>query len=795
MRIFASLMIIGAWLAGSLGASALTISCDQPGNLHTTKQPMVFQISGAASDVRYELKDYFGVLITSGTATTTDGAATVRFEGCEPGWYELSCSDAAGTTKASVGVVIDRKGAPLPKDGRIGADAASVWLLHDDALRKPFAKVVSRAGIPWIRERLRWESMEQIPGRYDWSSIQPTVDNLSAEGINIFEVWHLTPEWTRVKQPKGSYYPEDLRTVYTFTKQLAMHFGKQVQAWEPWNEPDGNFWPDLSDRCSGYLKAAYLGLKAGDADAIVTQCSLCIGPSNFGLGLYQNGMGNYYDIYNWHRYAAPAVYPGDLESYRKQLSEFKLNDRPSWMTEAGIILKGSEGIDKRLLTASDERLQCQFAPRSAVMSLVAGNAKHFFFVLPEYLENTTQYGSMKPDLSPNPAFIALSAVVNILGQGTYLGEYRLGNTDSHAYLFNTPNRRVLAAWSDKPTVISLPVDGPEARVRNIFGGEETVRAKNGSIAVSLGAEAVYVTGMNDKVASHLTGAVKPLGKMPVLHPSPIVMVGHSLARVDKGNDSYVLYGAEYRQFEYTVEVYNFGTKPTGKGTVTLSGPKGWRVDAPVRSFTLAPMGREVLKFMVHPGLPKTGNYNLTATAVVGKTKLSPAASHFTYDLSDVLTTKHVSMGLLDAAQWRPQISAGDKVTISNPATGSLKIDSEFFGEHDRWSYPDYTFKTPRDYSKYDGISFDMQCSSEGDGSVIQLMLVEKSGAHYIAGIPTSKTRRRVTLQFSHMSLLEFLGPDPDNKLSLDAISAVRLGCNSKSEHLVLTVSDLELVKF
>ncbi len=795
MRQLVALIIISAIIGSSLGASAMTISSDQPGNLHTAKQPMLFQISAATSDVQFEMKDYFGKLITSGTGAITAGAATVRIEGCEPGWYELSCSDASETTKASVGVVIDRKGAPLPKDGRIGADAASAWLLHDDKLRKPFAKVVSRAGIPWIRERLRWESMERVPGRYDWSSIQPTVDNLSAEGINIFEVWHLTPEWARAKQPNGSYYPEDLRTVYNFTKQMAKHFEDQVQAWEPWNEPDGGFWPDLSDRCSGYLKAAYLGLKAGDADAIVTQCSLCIGPSNFSLGLYQNGMGNYYEIYNWHRYAAPAAYPGDLETYFKQLEPFKLNNRPSWLTEAGIVMKGSEGADKRLLSAPDEKLQCQFAARSAVMSLVAGNAKHFFFVLPEYLENGTQYGSMKPDLSPNPAFISLSAVVNILGQATYLGEYQLDNKDSHAYLFDTPNGRVLVAWSDKPTEVSLPVESSDARVRNIFGSESPVRAKNGAISVALSAEAVYITGMSDKVVSQLTGVVKPLGKMPVLNPSPIIMVGHSLAKVNKTNDSYVLFGAEYRQFEYTVEVYNFGTTPTGKGSVTLSAPKGWSVDKPTRSVQLPPMGREVLRFLVHPGHPKTGLFNLTASAVIGSTKLSPAASHFTFNLSDVVPTKRVSMGLLDATQWRPQVSAGDKVTISNPTPGSLRIDSQFFGEHDRWAYPDNTFKKPRDFSKHDGISFEMQCSSEGDGSLIQLMLVEKSGAHYIVGVPASKTRRRVTLQFSHMTHLDFLGADPDNKLTLDAISAVRLGCNSKSEHLVLTVSDLELVKF
>lgn len=773
----------------------MQISSSQPGNIFASQQKIVFDVSSANGEVRYELKDYFGKLVIQGNSTMLAGQNKISIKGCPPGWYELKCTDQAVTVITTLGVVIDRKGVPLPVEGRICADAASAWLLTNTSQRRPFAQMVAKAGIPWVRERLSWEGIEKQPGVYDWSHFQSTGDTFKEAGVNVFQVWHMTPEWTRAKSPKGTLYPEDLRTVYRFTKEATSRWGKQWQAWEAWNEPDIAFWPDLSDRLTGYLKAAYLGLKAGDPTATVTQCSLCTGPSAFSKGLYQNGLGDYYDVFNWHLYNTPSSYPESLKVYREQLASFKLNGRPAWLTEAGIRLTGTEGDDKRILSDDKQRLQCQFLPQSAVMSLVAGNDRHFFFVLPDYLENGVQFGVLKPDLSPYPGFVALSTAANMLGLAEYIGEYRLPSPKAKAYAFTTSKGNLLVAWSETPTTISLSTDKASVTIADIFGSKKQVLAVKGSISVPIGPDAVYIEDVSSKLKSKLSGSVIPRGKLPKLSPSPIVVVGHADMATNKGIDSYILRDSDASQFVYSVEVYNFSSTPSASGTISVSAPSGWLIEHPKRRVQLEAMGRESLTFNIKPSKPTLGSFDITAKVQLGSKKVAPAVSHFMHEIGTLPPTKQISLRLLDAKSWQRSIGEGGTVLLTNPDDWSLLIDSRFTGNHDRWSYPAVDFKPARDFSEFDGIAFDLTCDFDSDHAQIQMMLVKKNGAHYISSIPYSRGKQRVVILFENMNQLAFMPDDPEHKLTLNEITGIKLGCNTKADQVVFKVSDLKLVKF
>ncbi|MHB1459990.1 MAG: glycoside hydrolase 5 family protein [Armatimonadota bacterium] len=787
-------LICAIWVM-SIGVQAMTLTSEQPGNIFVSQQRIVFEISGAVGDTQYELKDYYGKLIAQGKPVMQSGQSQISVKGCPPGWYELSCSDKAGTQRISLGVVIDRKGAPLPYGGRICADAASAWLLANTEQRRPFAQMVAKAGIPWVRERLSWEGIEKQPGVYDWSHFQSTADTLKDAGIHVFQVWHMTPEWSRASTPKNTLYPADLRNVFKFTKEATSRFGKQWQAWEAWNEPDIAFWPDLSDRLSGYLKAAYLGLKAGDADATVLQCSLCVGPSQFSKGLYQNGVGEYYDVFNWHLYNTPESLPESLAAYRNQLAEFKLNGRPSWISEAGIRLTGSEGDGKRLLNDDKQRLQCQFIPQSAVMSLVAGNDKHFFFVLPDYLENGVQFGVLKPDLSPYPGFVALSTAANMLASVEYKGEYRLKVAKSSAHLFSTPSGNMLVAWSEKPTTVTIPTEKAGITVTDIFGSEHRLAAGNGSVSVKIGPEAVYILGIGKKIVPSLVGKVIPRGKLPKLNPSKIVVVGHSNMGNNKGNDCYVIQNAYAKSFVYTVEAYNFNDKSASSGSITVSVPSGWRVDQPTRKLKLAAMGRQELQFTIQPSEPQLGLFDVTVKPQFGKPQAEAAVSHYMYDVAQLQPVKRRPMGLIDAKVWQKAIGEGGVVDVSLTPDGWLQIDSRFTGNSDRWSYPFVKFEPAQDYSEFDGISFDLDSSFEDEKSQIQIMLVKKNGAHYIHSIPKGKGKRKVVVLFKNMNLLAFMPNDPEHKLTLNSIFEIKLGCNTTADRLTFSVSNMQLVKY
>lgn len=781
------------------GASALTVSSSQPGNLFVAGKPLHVSIRDAHGSVSYEQTDYFGRKVAGGTAAAVDGVAQLTLPTCGLGWYQLTCADAGGSSTVSLGVVLDRGNAPLPVDGRVCSDAGSSWLLRDRPENvRPFAKMVRMAGIPWLRERLDWGGTEPARGKYDWSHYQEVADILAGEGIHIYQIWHFTPEWARPGK-KDTFYPDDLRDAYGFAKSAAHQFAGTVGAWETWNEPDGEFWPDLSDRLSSYSKAAALGVKAANPKALVLQPSLCVGVSAFGRGMCESGLGDYWDVFNWHIYNLPSAYPGVLNQYRDVLRDYHLDRRPSWLTEAGIAVPGTEGDPRRLLNDENQVKQCRFVPRSVVMSLVAGDDKHFFFVLPDYLENGVQFGSLRPDLTPYPAFVALSAAANILGQSKHIGEYKTGKPDLTAEAFSTPHGTVLVAWSEKETELSVPTDKRSIRVADIFGAETQMASSDGKVSVKVGPDAVYLIDVGDAVKSSLVGKPAPMGVLPKLNPSKIILAGHADLPIYKPRDCYFL-GSDAipespKVFRFDVEVYNFDEKAPADGAVAVTGPAGWVIEDAKRTVRLEPMGRQALTFTVKPGHLTLGADRLVASGIFGGKKVSPSVSHFLADPAALTPAKSTPIEWSNASKWVPSASADGKAEVANPSGRSLRISAQFAPGAGHWAYPEYRFERPVDLSAYDGIAFRLKTSLDDKDSFVRLMLVEPNGAHYITGTPAFTKSRRLVFLFSDMTHLAFMGPDPDGKLDLNSIASVKLGMNTNHDAMAFDFEEPELVRF
>ncbi len=614
-------------------AAAVTVTGDSAGNLYVSDGPMRFSIAGASGgSVSYSLIDYFGRNAASGSVPVLNGSATINLAGFRPGWYQLNCTDAAGTVSAAVGVVINRGGAALPAEGRIGVDAATAGLVFNESYRQPLARMVRLAGIPWVRERMVWGAVEPGKDYYNWGIYQTVADDFAAEGVRISQVWLYSPTWSHPANPT-TYYPDDLRYAYSFAKTAAQHFSTQIQAWELWNEPELTFWPDLPDKFVGLCKAAYLGFKTGNPTSTIAQGGWCLGASSFIQEYYESDMGPYYDVFNWHMYNTPANFPQTLATYRGVTDDYGLQDRPSWMTECGIFLSGTDGPDHRLLSPANQRVQCRFVPKSVVMGLVAGNDRHFFFVLPDYLENGTQFGLLYPDLTPYPSFVALSAAANILGLSNYIGQYPAGSIS--AYAFSTPQGNVVAAWADQAGQLSVPTEKANVRVADIFGNESTVAASGGYARVSVGPDAVYLIDVGESIKAWLTGTPVPRGVMPNNNPARVVLSGHTSLPMDKTNNAYTVGSGQ--QFAYDVEVYNFSETSSASGTVTVSVPANWRVVQPTRSVSLAPMDRKVITFEITADTRGQGILRLTAQGQFSGQSVGRSISYILIDPSAAVT--------------------------------------------------------------------------------------------------------------------------------------------------------------
>ncbi|MHB1456431.1 MAG: glycoside hydrolase 5 family protein [Armatimonadota bacterium] len=770
----------------------MKISTDSPGNIFPAGNAMKFMVNDAAGTVSYTLTDYFGKITAKGEAPSVNGSVVFKIKSVDPGWYTLECRDQSAVTDVSLGVVMNRKGMKLT--GRICADAASAWLIRNEEYRKPFARMLKLAGIPMVRERLNWADVEQQPDKFTWLQYQTVADVFASEGIKVFQIWHHKPAWTHPGKTETQ-YPDDLRDAYRFSKTASSHFSTQIAAWEPWNEPDIDFWPDLGDRLAGYAKAAYLGLKDGNPKALMIQPSLCMGPTPFAENIFESGLGDYFEVFNWHSYSPTSDYPSQLDAYRKILNKFELSTRPAWMTEAGIRLPGTEGDGKQLLSIENQREQCRFIPRSMVMSLAAGNDKHFFFVLPDYLENGTQFGALNPDLSPHPSFLALSASANILGNSKYLGEYKTSFAGVIAHAFSTDKGNVIAIWADKEQKIKIPVVKSGINVLDIFGAKKAISANDGYLSVTISPEAIYLMNVGEIAAEDISGKPILTGMIPKLTPSRIVVVGHADLKINKPGNCYMIGSGSESGISYEVEAYNFDDVSTADVKINVTAPKGWIVENPTRTVKLEPMGRSILVFKVTPGEFNLDTVKMKVTVESVGTKVSPSVSYLRFDAQSLKPAQVKALDWTDPERWQKSTSENGSVSIGKSGDGGLAFNVKFTGPGDRWAYPGILFDQPVNFSGYDGIAFNLKTSVDEPGTDIGLMLVEQNGAHYLGATKAIKIKNRVVILFKDMVPLSFMFVDPNGKLDLDKIIGVKFGCNSNKDIIDIDFENPELVKF
>ncbi len=278
------------------------------------------------------------------------------------------------------------------------------------------------------------------------------MDRQRRQGLNVLQVFHDTPAWAWQRDLDGDdgltrvRFPRDLRHVHAFAHAMAQRFQGRIQAWQPRNEPDHRpFGGHLIDEICAYQKAAYLGFKRADPDVLV-----CWSPYALPTALHRDGMlanetWAYFDVYTMHSYRPPETYLHEFATIREGAS-----GRPIWLTEAGKAVPYAAGPHPRDPTPTDMRRQAEFITRSYASSLFAGVDRHFYYILGDGGDSpsrTVDWGLLRSDFTPRPAYVALAAVGRFLANARCLG--RLGST---AYVFRgRPDgvaSDVLVAWPD-----------------------------------------------------------------------------------------------------------------------------------------------------------------------------------------------------------------------------------------------------------------------------------------------------------------------------------------------------------
>src|SRR5215471_4458617 len=150
---------------------------------------------------------------------------------------KVACVSAAGLAATLLLLV------PVSSSAQSSSKAAltgwaygfQVQLWHYDTVaRSNVIGDVKQAGFNWITEQIEWDAVEMAPGEYDWSQLDPIVNEGNAAGLNIMLSFEHAPVFYRA--PTSGLMPGDPATYGAFLTAVASRYPGMIQAYELWNE-------------------------------------------------------------------------------------------------------------------------------------------------------------------------------------------------------------------------------------------------------------------------------------------------------------------------------------------------------------------------------------------------------------------------------------------------------------------------------------------------------------------------------------------------------------------------------
>lgn len=764
------ILLLTGPLTGMTGPTPAPLP-DHPGNVFLVGEEVM--VRPAAGGGEWTLEDYDG---QKRTVQATDGV--IRLGRLPVGFYRLRQPGQAAWTSMAV---LQPLAAPTPSNSPVALDVAMAWFYSKEKMDAA-ASLCALAGVNWVRDRLAWGQME--PSRGEWAAENRYDHSARAQsraGLRVLQVNHSSPRWAN---PDGKRFPLDLRDAYRFHREMARRWRGQVLAFEPWNEADITvFGGHTGAEMASMQKASYLGLKAGNPEVIA--CLNVFASHNRAQleDLHDNQAWPWFDTFNLHHYEPFDSYPRLYADFR----EFSAG-RPLWVTECAVPVKWAGDEKLQEPAEADLKVQAERIAKVFACSLHEGSAQVFYFLLPHYVEGQTQFGILRPDLTPRPAYVALAAVGRLLAEARPLGRLQTTNAALRAYLFQARpdgrSRRVLVAWSTEGQH-SLKLPRVPQAVADHLG-----RAAAASAELTVDTAPRFA--IFDADIQRAMDLVPPPSTPPVLEGRPTPLVLQALWPTDQVELKRSAYRVELAQrATIPVFLYNFGETPA-TGTLRLEAPDAWdaRIEGSVR---VAPMEKAELRLELQPRNLAPGTVGrVRLVGDFGPTGQTVLSLRLTADPRGLLREAgRPIQGLTNTSAWSAMISGPGALMLSN-RQGELRVEARPAGS-DRWVYPRLNLEpADRPVSTTLGLACTITVE-EGDGQ-FRAIFDEAGGSGYVVDLAPQPARGR---SVEVMALFEnatfghgWSKPDPNGKLDASEIVTFKIGCNTSSSNVTYRIGRL-----
>ncbi|NMA45066.1 MAG: hypothetical protein GX945_00740 [Lentisphaerae bacterium] len=793
-----------------------------PGTVWLEQEEPTFTVNMPLDNLRYVLKDWLGAVLKE-DAWPDNGSSPLVFPPMMPGYYLLETSHDDNVKQLapySFVVVIDPAQRSMTHRSFFGIDSAQSWLArrghfacpwYDGDSFKLVSELIYRAGVPHVRERLRWAQVNPSPGEYNYSHYLYNAELLHERGILISGMFHDAPAWAGRKIK----LPLDLREVYIFCKKTAEVFGERMGNWEYWNEPDILFAPEPVWDYAASMKAAYLGFKAARPDMPVTIGALCRSPRNaYNYSLFANDIAKYTDLMNLHTYERLASYPKIFAEMRLFMAEHGIADRPLWLTECGTNAEGHATADSskkgfKKHSPEQEMIAAEFQPKAQILLMFEGVARNYFFVFPPHNERDGRkdWGIMRRDSTVKPSYAAFATITAQLLEATPLGEINT-NEQTRAFLFQQPDdTQTLVFWSKSAVDsgggvsmddlhaadISLALPAGNYVLTDMVGGTQALNVTGNADATTLRATRFpqYLAGLRGLKADlppHKPGTALTNNAAADDDLSVIVHLELNADDMEVGDLKSValFHGKSARG---TLTLWNLDPKPKS-GRLLVSGAT---ISGLPETINIAPMDKVLFDVVVTPELPPEGfNTSLTISGSFN----GKAISRFhlpVFLFGDFLANcDEVKLNTTRPENWQRKDSGTNSTMVYDEAEQAMRFDVSWENpDVDRWFYPEHVLELPEEsFAGASMLTFEVKSSQdklENDFRLSFFVLLtgdpkDRSNVHnisYRAPLHDWETRR-VSLDSTQIPLSE--------------VTRFRLGANPVGQQLSYWIRNIRLLK-
>ena len=357
------------------------------------------------------------------------------------------------------------------------------------------AAMAQAAGVEWSREEFSWARIETQPGRYDFRFYDQVVDTALKHGISVYG---LLAYWSRWTEP---YTEQGIEDFCRWARAVVLRYRDRIKHWEIYNEPNIFFWSGPRDLYPVLMKRCYQVIKEADPEATV----LAISTAGIDRPFIQSCLDASapFDILTIHPYRRHLSERGFMRELQETAT--LVEQRPVWITEMGWSTQ---------ITGTTERQQASLLARCYLTAVASGacqNVSWYNFRSDgsDPLYNEHNFGVLRADLTPKPAYRALATVCRSLDRGRPVRREDFGEAVWAVQMDDT-----VALWTTElPLDVTLTSPGPIDAV-NLMGEPLKPSAGPGGVTLRLRPGCpVFVTGkpIEPVAAKQVTAPDLPLG--------------------------------------------------------------------------------------------------------------------------------------------------------------------------------------------------------------------------------------------------------------------------------------------